>query len=323
MSVLFHSSPSIFFTPTCSFKPKTPSFSSSSKPPLSITATIPAARDRVIDFGKYKGRMLGTLPARYLKWVSKNLRARDFEEWAKLADHVLQDPVYQDRIEWELAQNVLNGNSSSSSSSGNLSAVAELLEISERFGWDNNDKVGWSRVNFELLGTSKGGRIPRLCKDGGKKEMGKEMGRKVEVFPEGGEKRRERRERLRVRREVGKEGKLGIVENDGGVVRNSGIGEEKEEVRYKRDNEDDKDGMVENWKNPFPGREALLKKVLFDRMASLLSDAEEKQIRNQAVKEWLNEIEDASSMWMISWMRLQLMLCNSSWKLNLELALVR
>ncbi|KAH7515405.1 hypothetical protein FEM48_Zijuj10G0023000 [Ziziphus jujuba var. spinosa] len=204
--------------------------------------------------------MLGTLPSSYLKWVSKNLRARDFEEWAKLADLVLQDPVYQDRIEWELAQNVLNGNSSSSSSSGNLSAVAELLEISERFGWDNNDKLGWSRVNFELLGTSEGGRIPRLCKDGGKKEMGKEMGRKVEVFPEGGEKRRERRERLRVRREVGKEGKLGIVEKDRCVFRNSAIGEEKEEVRYERNNEDDKDGMVENWKSPFPGREALLKK---------------------------------------------------------------
>ncbi|XP_060669550.1 uncharacterized protein LOC112493163 isoform X2 [Ziziphus jujuba] len=275
MSLLFRSSPSTFFTPTYSFKPQNPSFyssSSSSKPPLSITAAIPAARDRVIDFGKYKGKMLGTLPSSYLKWVSKNLRARDFEEWAKLADHVLQDPVYQDRIEWELAQNVLNGNSSSSSSSsGNLSAVAELLEISERFGWDNNDKVGWSRVNFELLGTSKGGRIPRLCKDGDKKEMGKEMGRKVEVFPKGGEKRRERRERLRVRREVGKEGKLGIVENDGGVVRNSGIGEEKEEVRYKRDNEDDKDGMVENWKNPFPGREALLKKVCANEKENMVT----------------------------------------------------
>lgn len=207
--------------------------------------------------------MLGTLPSSYLKWVSKNLRARDFEDWAKLADHVLRDPVYQDRIEWELAQNVLNGNNfSSSSSSGNLSAVSELLEINERFGWDNNDKVGWSRVNFELLGTSKGGIIPRLCKDGGKNEMGKEMGRKNEVFAEGEEKRRERRERSRGRREVGKEGKLGIVQKDRGVFRNAGIGEEEEEVRYKRNKEDDKDGMVVNSKNPFPGREALLKKVL-------------------------------------------------------------
>ncbi|PHT27012.1 hypothetical protein CQW23_33383 [Capsicum baccatum] len=67
------------------------------------------ARDRVIDFGKYKGKMLGTLPSKYLKWVTKNLRARDFEEWANLADQVLSDPVYKDRIEWEFAQALLNG----------------------------------------------------------------------------------------------------------------------------------------------------------------------------------------------------------------------
>ncbi|KAM0954739.1 hypothetical protein TB2_022860 [Malus domestica] len=54
--------------------------------------------------------MLGTLPSAYLKWVSKNLRTRDFEEWAKLADQVLDDAVYRDRIEWELAENILNGN---------------------------------------------------------------------------------------------------------------------------------------------------------------------------------------------------------------------
>lgn len=198
--------------------------------------------------------MLGTLPSSYLKWVSKNLRARDFEEWAKLADDVLQDPIYQDRVEWELAQNVLDGNTFSPSR--NLSAVSELLEISERFGWDNEDKLGWSRVNFELLGTSKGGRIPRICKDRGGKEKGEKMGGKVEVFPEGGEKRRERRERLRVK----KEDKLGIVVKDGGEFRNGGVDEE--EVRLKRNKESDGDGMAQKLKNPFPGREALLKKVL-------------------------------------------------------------
>ncbi|PQP99289.1 uncharacterized protein Pyn_15323 [Prunus yedoensis var. nudiflora] len=103
--------------------------------------------------------MLGTLPSSYLRWVSKNLRAREFEDWAKLADQVLDDAVYKDRIEWELAENVLNGNRSSALGAG---GVSELLEMSERFGWDNNDKIGWSRVNFELLGTSRGGRIPRL-----------------------------------------------------------------------------------------------------------------------------------------------------------------
>ncbi|KAI9125342.1 hypothetical protein K1719_003958 [Acacia pycnantha] len=44
----------------------------------------------------------------------------DLEEFActrlrgvgKLADQVLQDPIYKDRIEWEFAENVLNGNRS-------------------------------------------------------------------------------------------------------------------------------------------------------------------------------------------------------------------
>ncbi|KAM0956431.1 hypothetical protein ACFX2A_025204 [Malus domestica] len=30
--------------------------------------------------------MMGTLPSSYLKWVYKNLHARDFEDWAKLVD---------------------------------------------------------------------------------------------------------------------------------------------------------------------------------------------------------------------------------------------
>ncbi|XP_058780350.1 uncharacterized protein LOC131653995 [Vicia villosa] len=119
-----------------------------------------SARDRVIDFGKYKGKMLGSLPSTYLKWVSKNLRARDFEEWAILADQVLVDPIYRDRIEWEFALDVLDGNCARLSSTG--SADSKLHEISERFGWDNLDKIGWSKVDFDLLGTSKGGRIPRL-----------------------------------------------------------------------------------------------------------------------------------------------------------------
>jgi len=124
---------------------------------------IKPARDRIIDFGKYKGKMLGSLPSSYLKWVSKNLRARDFEEWAILADQVLLDPVYKDRIEWEFALNVLNGNRISSTAAKSMGpADSELQKISERFGWDNLDKVGWSKVDFDLLGTSKGGRIPRL-----------------------------------------------------------------------------------------------------------------------------------------------------------------
>ena len=55
--------------------------------------------------------MLGTLPSTYLKWdVSTNLRARDFEYRANLADQVLNDVFYLDRIEWESAESALIDN---------------------------------------------------------------------------------------------------------------------------------------------------------------------------------------------------------------------
>ncbi|CAK8535546.1 unnamed protein product [Lathyrus sativus] len=123
--------------------------------------TIKPARDIVIDFGKYKGKMLGSLPSRYLKWVSKNC-VRDFKEWAILADQVLVDPIYKDRIEWEFARYVLDGEGSRYRSTER--PHIQLHEIGDRFGWDFLDKVGWSKVDFDLLGTSKGGRIPRLRK---------------------------------------------------------------------------------------------------------------------------------------------------------------
>lgn len=151
-----------------------------------------SARDRVIDFGKYKGRMLGSLPSGYLKWVSRNLRAGDTEEWARLADRVLADPVYRDRIEWEAAENILTGNANANAGG---SAVAELLEISERFGWDYEDKSGWSKVDFALLGTSRGARIPRAAAT--RLNLNKE-----EVRESGGSggRRGERRDRVRARR---------------------------------------------------------------------------------------------------------------------------
>lgn len=199
--------------------------------------------------------MLGTLPSSYLKWVSKTLRARHFEDWAKLADQVLQDPLYQDRLEWEFAQNALDGNRTSSSSSG----VADLLEISQRFGWDNEDKLGWSRVDFELLGTSKSGRIPRV--DGGKSggKGGGKRGGKVEDEREGGGSgsgRSERRERvkLRMRREI-REEKLGIVEKGRGSLGKESV-DSGNEVGLRKEIEM---GVVYN---PFPGRQPFLKNVL-------------------------------------------------------------
>lgn len=193
---------------------------------LMSASKIPA-RDRLITFGKYKGKMLGSLPSSYLKWVSKNLRAGDTQDWAKLADEVLVDSVYRDRMEWELAENVLNGNNVGSSSSGNAN-VSMLLEMSERFGWDNDDKVGWSKIDFGLLGTSKGCRIPRTSV-----EPDKESIKSV--------RRRARVNRPPLRTETGG-GKLG-----------KGSGNEEEQCV------DGEDTMRVAY--PFPGREALFNRV--------------------------------------------------------------
>lgn len=207
---------------------------------ISLRASAsPPARDRVIDFGKFKGRMLGSLPSAYLKWVSSNLRAGDTEEWARLADRVLSDPVYRDRLEWEAAEKILSGSNAATSSSRG-SAVSELLEISQRFGWDNEDKSGWSKVDFGLLGTSKGGRIPR-AEARSLKEEEKEEERRNERNESGGVgKRGERRERVRRMREK-KTSARSMGEERG--TSSPAVG-----------------GAAAA--SPFPGREALLKKVL-------------------------------------------------------------
>ncbi|CAD5196547.1 unnamed protein product [Musa acuminata subsp. malaccensis] len=149
------------------------------RPRLAGSHNVPA-RDRIIDFGKHKGRMLGSLPSSYLRWVSRNLRARDFEEWARLADEVLQDPVYRDRLEWEALERILTGDGLRRSSFDPAdSPVAELIEVSDRFGWDNKAKDAWAGINFELLGTSKGGRIPRVRSPSPATEGGHGEGKRV------------------------------------------------------------------------------------------------------------------------------------------------
>ncbi|CAL9132772.1 unnamed protein product, partial [Musa acuminata var. zebrina] len=149
------------------------------RPRLAGSHNVPA-RDRIIDFGKHKGRMLGSLPSSYLRWVSRNLRARDFEEWARLADEVLQDLVYRDRLEWEALERILTGDGLRRSSFDPAdSPVAELIEVSDRFGWDNKAKDAWAGINFELLGTSKGGRIPRVRSPSPATEGGHGEGKRV------------------------------------------------------------------------------------------------------------------------------------------------
>ncbi|KAK8500291.1 hypothetical protein V6N12_068780 [Hibiscus sabdariffa] len=222
----------------------------SSPAPSSIPPT-----DLIIDFGKHKGKMLGTLPSNYLRWVSKNLRAGDNERWAKLADQVLQDPIYKDRIEWEFAENVLTGNNAKGNDG---SSVSLLLEISERFGWDNGDKDGWSKVKFELLGTSNGGRLPRIRGDKGGIREAKQVKKAESGDGDLGEKRRERRLRQRLKKERedvgnGNKHKSWASLGDGG-----------------RSKGPDADQTVEIF-NPFPGREALLNKVLNNRLPELSS----------------------------------------------------
>ncbi|KAL2522313.1 hypothetical protein Fot_26236 [Forsythia ovata] len=118
---------------------------------LCRTNTAISARDRVIDLEKCRGKMLGTLPSTYLKQVSKNLRARDFKEWAKICDEVLIDLVYNNWIEWKYAEKILNNNVlgiSTLLANVNQNAVFELLEISERFEWDNEDNVAWGKIDL-------------------------------------------------------------------------------------------------------------------------------------------------------------------------------
>ncbi|GLT61782.1 hypothetical protein SLA2020_344640 [Shorea laevis] len=217
-------------------------------PKLPRAKTIPA-RDTVIDFGKHRGKMLGSLPSNYLKWVSTNLRASHYLHWANLAQEVLQDPVYRDRIEWEFAQNVLQGNNNTSFPR-NQNAVSLLSEINERFSWDMEDKVGWSKVDFELLGTSKGGRIPRTGNNTGGRRGKAELRRERDGGESGekasggsGERRRERRERGRLKRQD----KVSKIDPVAEAEQNRGDGD---------------GGQSQDVYNPFPGREALLNKVL-------------------------------------------------------------
>lgn len=231
------------------------------------------ARDRTIEFGKHKGKMLGTLPSSYLKWVSQNLRGdRRFEEWAELAEQVLEDPLYRERIEWEHAYNVLSGDRVRNYAS-DYNAVDELWEIKDRFDWDFEDDEGWSKVDLKLLGTSYGGRIPR---NGDKKEGAGnrrnvlERGKKkteIEISPEtedgGDQSSRRRLRRLRQRGILKKVGdKVGISENIMGKFVNADDTKKEEEAYNNGELGEDKDRTAEVNRNLFPGREALFNKAL-------------------------------------------------------------
>ncbi|TKV98301.1 hypothetical protein SEVIR_9G551000v4 [Setaria viridis] len=246
------------------------------------------ARDRVIEFGKYKGQMLGTLPPSYLRWVVAELDYGDTAAWASLARDVLDDPIYFDRVEWEHAHRFLRGDADYDYAYDD--GDGPLQEMAERFGWDLSDEEGWGRLDLRLIGTSYGGRIPRK---GARKQSTSRSNSNsstgsakngslfdVGADPDGARgKRDERRERMRMRREdqvrTAKMGMLGVnagVQDTGvpgssprkaqirtakkeilGLGRGSRAGEVLDEKRAA--------GKGGQGANPFPGRQAFLDKV--------------------------------------------------------------
>lgn len=87
----------------------------------------------------------------------KNLKGGPLLEWAEYAEEVLQDPLYRDRLEWEKVEKLL----AQSHDLDKLTSNRDALAPARMYGWDLDNDAAWSRVNFSLLGTSKGGQIPR------------------------------------------------------------------------------------------------------------------------------------------------------------------
>lgn len=135
----------------------------------------------------------------------------------------------------------------------------QLLELSQRFGWDYEDEVGWKKINFRLLGTSKGGRIPRVCerREGGEElKVKTEKARKEErVVSEGRVRRRERREKVRSK----SVGRSGVLVSEQPLEKRLG----SEEMR-RVDNEI-KEDRAADIRSRFPGRQSLLEKALSRR----------------------------------------------------------
>ncbi|CAL4912485.1 unnamed protein product [Urochloa decumbens] len=255
-------------------RPTTPPPAPSSRP----------ARDRVIEFGKYRGQMLGTLPPSYLRWVAEELDYGDTAAWATLARDVLGDPVYADRVEWEHAHRFLRGDADYDYDDGDGGGEGPLQEMAERFGWDLADEEGWGRLDLRLIGTSYGGRIPRKgARKQSKSSSSSSTGgiKRGSLFDVGADpdgawgKRDERRERMRMRREdqvrTAKMEMLGV--QDTGVrdssPRKAQIRTARKEIlglgRGSRAGEmlDEKRAAVKGGQgaNPFPGRQAFLDKV--------------------------------------------------------------
>jgi hypothetical protein len=159
----------------------------------------------------------------------------------------------------------LSGNKASSAVVARSGAVAvKLQEISERFGWDNNDKVGWSKIDFNRLGTSYGGRIPRLV-NRNSSNADADADSKTNQKPSTGmssssssrSRRMERRERQKMR----------LRSSSGGT--HEEVEQEKEDMVADNEEVEDDDIVVDiAVDSRFPGRQALLWKVINRRTIS-------------------------------------------------------
>lgn len=246
--------------------------------------------------------MLGTLPSSYLKWLAdqEDNPAYDLYIWPALAKAVLEDPVYQDRIEYEPVLRMFEGGAKGNFIfSGDFNMIQAYRDIGDRYGWDWDNKDGWAKVKRDFIGTSYSGRIPRKKDDGAqlaasddgvdKKTTGnlddRNGARKPGFFV--GKKRVERIERMRLKREE----RMQMVKSDRVVEEE--VSEEKEEevprTRIKKERVRKAKGdlgrkrrelglgrndemissfakiepSLENGEvsNPFPGRDALFQKL--------------------------------------------------------------
>ncbi|GJP56473.1 hypothetical protein CLOM_g15542 [Closterium sp. NIES-68] len=118
-------------------------------------------RDTPVTFGSwYKeavadrrpAPLLGSLKPGSLRWMMRQLAdSGDLAEWAELAETVLADPVYRDRLEWCEYERRLHRD-----------GAAAAVQYARDAGWvDMTDTFAWSGVDMEMLGTSFTKPIPR------------------------------------------------------------------------------------------------------------------------------------------------------------------
>lgn len=230
------------------------------------------ARDTIINFGKYKGQMMGTLPPRYLRWVVENVSGGPAVEWSELAEEVLEDPFYRDRLEWEKVQKVMDGCGKYGSSAvrSSSSSGADIFQITTKLGWDMEDEAGWRKINFPLLGTSKGGRIPRI-KDRPNRQLNlslqKQMGRPTKAKSWFGYSVSENT--------IARDNSDGVCDDPNGLHSDgvcddpNGLKAEllkrrerrRERKKSRKDFSQTQLVQLPKGSSPFPGREALLRKI--------------------------------------------------------------